>query len=236
LHCIPMDHAAKTGCGARAVAGALGHFLGLHSHVRVSRLGFHGNSAVHGHTQSTAKVKPPYLPLPPASHAMRRFPPSRKDCLRRLAACLGHGAVECTTRRAQTGRVSGRRHSHGLALSGRRWCWLPLRCGVSVLACSVVDAFLRLLLKQFRADGVEAATARQTQGSAAGRRQQPDAIAQRINCRNFLPWSWPLFAITAGSRLPNYTSATLCAASSVSALRVFSRAVSLRNPAALLQH
>jgi hypothetical protein len=34
-------------------------------------------------------------------------------------------------------------------------------------------------------------------------------MQQRINCRNFLPWSWPLFAIVAGPRLPPTTLARI---------------------------
>jgi hypothetical protein len=52
----------------------------------------------------------------PRASQVQVFAPSRSDCAQRmLAACLGHGAAECSTRREPTGRVSGRRHSHGLA-------------------------------------------------------------------------------------------------------------------------
>jgi hypothetical protein len=81
----------------------------------VSRLGFHGNSAVHGHTKSQSRSNHHICRCPQASQ-VQVFAPSRSDCPQRmLAACLGHGAAECSTRREPTGRVSGRRHSHGLA-------------------------------------------------------------------------------------------------------------------------
>jgi hypothetical protein len=115
-HCTTNAHASTAGCGARAVARPLGHFLDLTpTSACVSRLGFHGNSAVHGHTKSQSRSNHHICRCPQASQ-VQVFAPSRSDCPQRmLAACLGHGAAECSTRREPTGRVSGRRHSHGLA-------------------------------------------------------------------------------------------------------------------------
>jgi hypothetical protein len=107
---------ATVGCGARAVDWDAGTLLGLHhTSVRMYQsvdLGFHGNNAVHGHITATVEAN---VSAVGPGRAKCSFPAIAKRRSRRLAACLGHGAMECTTRRELTGRVSGRRHSHCLA-------------------------------------------------------------------------------------------------------------------------
>jgi hypothetical protein len=106
---------APVGCGARAVewdAGTLGHFWDCTTrpHVSVDWVSMEI-------PQCTATACPPskpmYLPLAP-DEPSAGLPAIANDA-HNLAACLGHGAMECTTRREPTGRASGRRHSHCLA-------------------------------------------------------------------------------------------------------------------------
>jgi hypothetical protein len=118
---LPMDHASMQACKHRGLwssgrcKGRWDTLWPTPTSTCVSRLGFHGNSAVHGHTRPQPKSNHHICRCPRASQ-VQAFPPSRKACpQRRLAACLGHGAAECSTRREPTGRVSGGRHSHGLA-------------------------------------------------------------------------------------------------------------------------